>query len=416
MKYILLMLFFFNLIFTGCGSSNLTFFASKESEIKKFSFIDGKVIEKFGNKVIIKIYDKDIITGDSLEDKLTNKIMKSSLFVMGMKTLIGDVPAKIIDIRGDKITFEVTEHILEKDSDIKIYIPKKIIAVMDFDLKGIKNDKINKIIENKIVTKLVQSGQYIVVERNKLNTILKEHKLIGSGLVDEKSISKIGKLLSADIILTGSFIKNNNKWNVILKILDVKTGVILAAINDKMEIREFRTTQVKDSGNITENFEDENLNIGWLRNLINKQGSQSYGTIDNTMGANGTHGSYRIDYLLTKWNSVATIINKRLRDISQYKGIRFYAKSLHPTTLSVVLIDKNFNNSATNKWVSLTNVRENWKEYKIPFNRFILIQNGQDGDGVLDLDNIVRINFGIIGKLNRLNRPNSLWLDEITFY
>jgi hypothetical protein len=287
---------------------------------------------------------------------------------------------------------------------------------MDFNLKGIRNSKINEIIENKITTKLVQSGQYIVVERKKLDTILKEHKLIESGLVDEKSISKIGKLLSADIILTGSFTKIRDRWHINLRVLDVKTGVILSAIDEQIKIGKFRPNQVKDTKNITEDFEDENLNIGWLRNLINKQGSQSYGSIDSSMGANGTNSSYKIEYLLTKPYSVATIINKRLRDISQYEGIHFYAKSLYPLTLSVVLIDKDFNSSATNKWVTLINVRENWKEYKIPFNRFILLRNGQHGDGILDLDNIIRVNLGVIGKLNRLNQHNTLWLDEISFY
>ena len=408
-------------LFSGCGKSvdDLNPFTTSK-KVYGFSFIEGKVIEIFGDKVIVEIEDKDIVSGSSYEDKLTNKVIKSSLFIAGMNTFIGKEKAYVSDIRGKQITFKIKDTKLKNGQDIKIYIPKKTIAVMDFSLIGIKNSSIDKFALEDMTTKFVQSGQYVVVERAKLETILKEQKLADSGLLDERSASKVGKLVSADIILTGTFAKRGNKWSVNLRLVDVSTGIILAAINEKVALDEFRPKQAKDSSNLTESFEDKRLSKGWVKNLVNKNGSKSKGSIDKTTGANGTTSSYRIDYFLTKQKSVATLVNKRMRDISGFRGIKFYAKASSPTTLSLVMLDQNFDNSYNNKWIYPVSIDNSWAEYKVPFDEFILgkghARSKPGGDGVLDLDNIERINIGIIGKLNTINEKNTVWVDEITLY
>lgn len=393
---------------------------AKEQKVYGFSFIEGNVVEVFANKVIVQLDDKDVVQGDAYEDKLTNKIIKQSMFISGMKTSLGKENAIVEDVRGNQITFNLKSSKLNSGDSVKIYIPKKTIAIMDFSLIGMENSGINKFAMEDMTTRMVQSGQYVVVEREKLNAILKEQQLADSGLLNESSSSKIGKLLSADIILTGSFAKQGNRWNVNLRLVDVTTGVILSAINEKISGDEFRVKQSKDSSNITEDFEDSQLSIGWIKNVLNKSGSKSKGTIDNTTGANGTKGSYKIEYKLKKQKSAVVFVNRRLRDISKYTGIKFYAKASKDTTLAVNIHDLNYDDAYLNRWKSVVSVGSQWKEFKLPFNNMSLgknhAQNNPGGDGTFDRDNIHNIAFGIGGKANPMDEKINFWIDEISFY
>src|SRR5690554_6928204 len=52
---------------------------------------------------------------------------------------------------------------------------------------------------------LVENQVFNVVERQKLRTIMEEQSLVASGLVDnEQSAIEMGKLLGADLVITGS--------------------------------------------------------------------------------------------------------------------------------------------------------------------------------------------------------------------
>ncbi|MDD2698778.1 MAG: FlgO family outer membrane protein [Arcobacteraceae bacterium] len=407
-------LFFFG----GCTQTSQP--QKVNSSVYGFSFIDAKVIAKIGNKVVVEIIDKDIVAGNSYIDKLANAIMKNSLFVIGMETTIDNEQGKISDIRGKELTFTFNETKLQNDQIVKIYIPKKTIAVVDFSLIGIDNKTLDKFAMEDMTTKLVQSGQYIVVERTKLNAILEEHKLADSGLLDEKSSSQLGKLVSADIILTGTFSKRGGNWIVNLRLIDVKTGIILVAINESISGKEFRWEQDKDISNMNEDFEDNELNLGWNINIANDKGSTSSGEIDNTTGANGTSRSYRIDYQFNNNNGALEFQNKRLRDVSAYRGITFYAKADKTTTIRACVKDKNFNDVHENKWITPVNVGLNWKKYEIPFDGLAIgtkyAAQNQGGDGNLDLDNIVKIMIEIRAKENGVNNINSVWIDEISLY
>ncbi len=409
------------LLFSGCSKNVNALNPFQEAKkVYGFSFIKGTVIEVFGNNVIIEIEDRDVVVGDSYEDKLTNKIIKSSILITGMKTFIGKETAYVEDVRINQITFKLEKANLSQGQSVKIFIPKKTIAVMDFSLIGMSSSSMNKFAMEDMTTKLVQSGQYVVVEREKIDTILKEHKLADSGLMDKKSASKIGKLVSANIILTGSFAKKSNQWNVNLRLVDVSTGIIISAINDKINLDEFRPKQSLDNTNITITFEDDKFTNHWLKNILNKKGAKSKASIDSNNGANQTKKSYKLDCFFPKEKSTSVFFNKRLRDISNYQGIRFFAKSESSTTIGVTINDQNYDNAYINRWNTLINLSSTWREYKIPFNELVLSKlyerNNPGGDGKFDLDNVESIAFWIKGKFNTTNERKSIWIDEITFY
>lgn len=365
------------LILSGCGPSNpgVSPFAKKE-RVYGFSFIEGTVVENFGNKVIVQIDGKDVVVGDPYESKLTNKIIKSSLFIKDMDTNIGKYTAKVEDVRGSQVTFTFAkESMFQANEKVKIFIPKKTIAIMDFSLIGSSSSNIEKFALEDMTTKMVQSGQYTVVERSKLDTILKEQELIDSGMLDERDMSKIGKLVAADVILTGSFTKKQNKWKVNLRLVDVETGIILSAINDTISGEEFRPKQLNDTKNITEDFEDENYSSGWIKRIVEKNKAKAQGIRDTTTGANGSSSSLKNKGSSKKRESAAVFLNKKYRDVSQFTGIRFFAKSNKSASITFNMHDKNYNSEDVNRWNSIVSVSKQWKEYKIPFDELQLGKN-----------------------------------------
>jgi curli biogenesis system outer membrane secretion channel CsgG len=125
---------------------------------------------------------------------------------------------------------------------------KKIrIAVIDFQNNSTWTwwgDKLGEAANDEFVTQLVQSGQFSVIERQKLQAILSEQGLGASGAVTASTAPKIGKLLGVQLIFTGSitsfsikttgggfggiggsFTKAESKLDV--RMIDTTTGEIL---------------------------------------------------------------------------------------------------------------------------------------------------------------------------------------------
>ncbi|MBS1876073.1 MAG: curli production assembly protein CsgG [Acidobacteria bacterium] len=90
---------------------------------------------------------------------------------------------------------------------------KKRVAVLNFDYATVQNSiqsifgtnqDIGKGIADILVTRLVNSGVYSVIERKALDKVLAEQNFSNSDRVDPSSAAKIGKILGVDGIIIGS--------------------------------------------------------------------------------------------------------------------------------------------------------------------------------------------------------------------
>jgi len=90
---------------------------------------------------------------------------------------------------------------------------KKRVAVMNFDYGTVRtyvqqifgsDQDVGKGISDMLVEKLVNGGQYSVIERNALDKILKEQNFSNSDRADPTSAAKIGAILGVDAIIIGS--------------------------------------------------------------------------------------------------------------------------------------------------------------------------------------------------------------------
>jgi curli biogenesis system outer membrane secretion channel CsgG len=81
------------------------------------------------------------------------------------------------------------------------------VAVMEFENNATDEWSswgLGKAAQDAMVTALVESGMFSVIERQKLEMILNEQGLGRSGAVTTQSAAKIGKLLGVQILITGS--------------------------------------------------------------------------------------------------------------------------------------------------------------------------------------------------------------------
>ena len=131
---------------------------------------------------------------------------------------------------------------------------KKVrVAVMDFENNSTWHywgDNLGKAAGHEFVTQLVNSGQFTIVEREKIQSVLAEQGLGASGAVTASTAPKIGKLLGVQVIFTGSITafslkrtggsfmgvsassgKAESKLDV--RMIDTTTGEILLAAEGK---------------------------------------------------------------------------------------------------------------------------------------------------------------------------------------
>jgi curli biogenesis system outer membrane secretion channel CsgG len=89
-------------------------------------------------------------------------------------------------------------------------VGRKKIAVLPFDYSAVQGQwgenpiNIGEGLSEMLVTELVKSGAYLVVERAKLKEILKEQKLEQTEVFDQETAVRIGRLVGVNAVICGS--------------------------------------------------------------------------------------------------------------------------------------------------------------------------------------------------------------------
>ncbi len=83
---------------------------------------------------------------------------------------------------------------------------KTTIAVMEFDAHG-GSEKIGSAIADMLISLLVRSGRFIVLERQSIDIIFKEQTLGQTGTLTEESATEVGKLLGVQSLVVGEILE-----------------------------------------------------------------------------------------------------------------------------------------------------------------------------------------------------------------
>jgi curli biogenesis system outer membrane secretion channel CsgG len=171
--------------------------------------------------------------------KLTSSLVSTLL------VLSACAPRSTVRLK-DSTTVNVTKKVESKYTGLK-----RRIGVVEFENKApYAQARIGQTATDILITELVKSGKFIVVERDKMDKILQEQKLGQSGAIDPNTAARVGKILGLNAIVTGSisqfgvksegkdFLISQSKQQIVectvdIRVVDTETGQVLLADSGK---------------------------------------------------------------------------------------------------------------------------------------------------------------------------------------
>lgn len=108
---------------------------------------------------------------------------------------------------------------------------KHTIAVLDLDLQGIA-ETAGKALTDLLRTEIVRTEKFEVMERGKMDEIMKEQGFQKSGAcTDEACLVEMGQLLGVDAMIAGSIGKLGKLILINLRMIDIQTGKIVKTVS-----------------------------------------------------------------------------------------------------------------------------------------------------------------------------------------
>ena len=163
--------------------------------------------------------------------------LKIAIIVMVVNALAcattGDIPVVKQPEEAAKVLSESLISILKK-----ITITEKVtVAIMPFGGPKGKPTTFGKKMADLIQAKLL-GYQWILVERNRIDSIIKEKTLISAGVIEEKNFIEIGTIMGADYAITGTTYYGK-KALVVAKIIDISTGTVVGMAQVYIDFRDY---------------------------------------------------------------------------------------------------------------------------------------------------------------------------------
>jgi curli biogenesis system outer membrane secretion channel CsgG len=124
----------------------------------------------------------------------------------------------VIPILGAMVLFlplpGITKPIEANNSYLLTQKQQKLrVAILDFDYSSVTDPRWLSLVggaggstgvSDILVNKLVENGNYSVIERSRIDAVLKEQNFGASGRVDASTAAQIGKILGVDVVIIGS--------------------------------------------------------------------------------------------------------------------------------------------------------------------------------------------------------------------
>ncbi len=102
------------------------------------------------------------------------------------------------------------------------------VAVIPFEAKGEGKAFADAVTET-MITKLVNLRRFKVIERSAIDNVMKEQQFQASGIVDEKTAVRLGRIAGADAIIVGSILITTGTGKFSARVIDVETAETIVA-------------------------------------------------------------------------------------------------------------------------------------------------------------------------------------------
>jgi len=416
------------IIFLVCGCAGIR---KTEQEKQSLFQMDVVVQSVQGSSATVLMQYPQLPKNSAVGD-LAQDVIRKCLIIEGMKTTINGLPAVVTEVRGETAKLEFTKAAQIKIADVlRLTIPKKNIAVVDFELiKGNQKEAARVTLES-LTAALIDSGQFVVVEREKLRTVIGELQLSLSGLTRNTPDQVIGNLFMADLILTGTLAQTGDDWDINLRIVSVRTGQAIAAISRRTKL--FSAAEMRDSSSLVDDFEGNYLGATWMQRSFGKRKDldRAFFTLalDKTQGANNSRGSAKIEFNTPAEMRRSFMIGLRdmkKRDLSFFTGVEFWIKATEELNAQFMIeCSQPDDSSKRMRWTSFFPISTSWTKITIPFDKLVVarrwVRQGAAQQGFIPGDQVLRLHrvedFYI--GINTQQNPDSkgaFWVDDIRFY
>ena len=133
------------------------------------------------------------------------------------------------DSEGNRAKKEIT--VIKKNMQLselpaEIFDKRMRLAIYPFDQKGTYSEK-SSYFQDIFTLAFQQQNRFQLIDRTIMDRILEEQELSRSGLVDRNAAIKLGKLMSAQAIITGSISETERGIEIVGRMIDTETSKIL---------------------------------------------------------------------------------------------------------------------------------------------------------------------------------------------
>lgn len=388
-------------------------------------YVQGTVQAAAGSDVTILLKTLDFGTpAQTPAAEIARQIVQKGLFIEGLRVSFDGNSGAVTTAANNLVTVRLDKpRGFAAGQSVRLEVPRKRIAVVDFTLIRGGFKEAGAVLMEQLATALIESKQFIVVERSKLNTIMEEIKLLQSGITEEIPERLRPKLMFADLILTGTLAELGDKYDINLRLLNVRTGQAIAAINSLGPL--YSPGEARDSSAWNEDFETFITDRSWIVGPWGTQGI-CFISVDRKTGANGSGSSLKMDF---NFKGVSEYFchfqNNKKRDLSLYKGIEFYARATQPMfgLVNIDISDRDDPNRR-DRWQARFEIGAEWNIVRITFDEFYVLQKKWiersgflPGKQVKDMARVEAIFIAATDRyLSKKGEAGALWIDKVRFY
>jgi TolB-like protein len=113
---------------------------------------------------------------------------------------------------------------------------KRRVVVMGFYSETGAKSRASAIVTERLTSEIAANPRMEVIERNRLDEVLREQNLTARGVVDPATARRIGNILGADAVVTGSVIElTDQKVEVNARLVDTQDARIIKAVTKTVE-------------------------------------------------------------------------------------------------------------------------------------------------------------------------------------
>lgn len=190
-----------------------------------------KEMEVFSDSILLEggVSDDDEIVSLKLNGEQLLKRRGTALFFSHLVPL--DVGMNIVTVEAVNSLGKSSARSMEitrKVQKVRQIGSRMSIAVLPMEKRG-EPSAVSEAVYGSLVSALVAQSRFNVVERERLNDILREFKLGRTGLVDPATISRLGNVVPADSMLAGSIMEKKKAIEIIAELIDSETSEVISS-------------------------------------------------------------------------------------------------------------------------------------------------------------------------------------------